>query len=379
MKKLFFIAIAAMAIAACAKTEVDGPAVKAIGFQPANQLNTKVTGSVFPQNETFGTYAWTDGTTGEYFIENEEVSFHETQNFWSTATPYYWPKNQTVDFFCYYPYNVTGAVPQVAKTQIKYNDIDFTATQVDLMYADKAVGYTDNANQVEDGQNAYEGVPTIFRHAGAKVKVNVILGENEKTEAVTGTVTKWDVQLKQVVLSGIYTKGSVTLDLSGTGTGIIPWTKPVDTNGYCVWTPDTSVTNNEENTLYKDVQVRNLEKGVGQTVIGKLVDQKYVGIYMLPQTLVADQQKIALTVKITTYRKLSNETEFTQVLDQEKVVSADLLIDTNDLNTSVFAWEMNQDITYNITLGPAGKQITFDPAVDAWEPKTYATNIDLDI
>ena len=94
----------------------------------------------------------------------------------------------------------------------------------------------------------------------------------------------------------------------------------------------------------------------------------------------ADQQKIALTLKITTYRKLANETEFTQVLVQDdKVVSANLLIDTGELNTSVFAWQMNQAITYNITLGPAGKQITFDPAVDAWEAKTYSTNIELDI
>lgn len=372
MKKLFFIAIAAMAIAACAKTEVDGPAVKAIGFQPANQLNTKVTGSVFPQNETFGTYAWTAGTQGEYFIENQEVSFNATANFWSTATPYYWPKNQTVDFFSYYPYNVAGTVPTVEKTKITYNNIDFTANQVDLMYADKAVGYTDNANQVEDGQNAYEGVPTIFRHAGAKVKVYVILGDNEKTEAVTGTVTKWDVVLKQVVLSGLYTKGSCELNLSSTDNGIIPWTKPADANGYYVWTPDATITNDEDNTLYKDVQNRNLVKGEGQLVIPE--------IYVLPQTLVAKQQVIALTVDITTYRKLQGETEFTQVLVQnDKVVSADLLIDTNDLNTSVFAWEMNQAITYNITLGPAGKQITFDPAVDAWEPKTYATNIDLDI
>ena len=253
MKKFIFFAVAAMAMAACAKTELK-TSDNLIAFQPASQLNTKVTGSVFPTTDTFGTYAWTAGTTGEYFIENKEVSFNTTSNFWSTATPYYWPKNQTVDFFSYYPYNVAGGVPQVAPTQIKYNGIDFTATQLDLMYADKAVGYTDNANQVEDGQNALEGVPTIFRHAGAKVKVNVILGENEKTEAVTGTVTKWTVQLKQAVLSGIYTKGSATLNLSGTGTGIIPWTKPEDANGYNVWTPDTTApTNDENNNLYKDV------------------------------------------------------------------------------------------------------------------------------
>lgn len=372
MKKLVFFAIAAIMMAACAKTVETPVASNAIAFQTVSTLNTKVTGSIFPQTETFGTYAWTEGTTGEYFIENKEVSFNTTANIWTTATPYYWPKNQTVDFFSYYPYNVAGTIPEVAKTQIKYNGIDFTANQVDIMYADKAVGYTDNANQVEDGQNAFEGVPTIFRHAGAKVKVNVILGENEKTEAVTGTKTKWDVTLKQVVLSGLYTKGSCVLNLSSTDNGIVPWTKPTDANGYYVWTPDATVTNDEDNTLYKDVQNRNLVKGEGQLVIPE--------IYVLPQTLVAGQQKIALTVDITTYRKLQGETDYTQALVQtDKVVSADLLIDTADLNTSVFAWQMNQAITYNITLGPAGKQITFDPAVDAWEAKTYSTNIDLDI
>ena len=28
---------------------------------------------------------------------------------------------------------------------------------------------------------------------------------------------------------------------------------------------------------------------------------------------------------------------------------------------------MNQNIVYNITIGPAGKQITFDPAVGDWD------------
>ena len=357
-------------MAACAKTEVNQVPSSAIAFQPVNQNVTKVTGNVFPQNETFGTYAWTAGTSGEFFIENKEVSYDGTQ--WSTATPYYWPKNQTVDFFSYYPYDVAGTVPTVAKTKITYTDINFTSNQVDIMYSDKAVGYTDNADQVEDGQNAYQGVPTVFRHAGAKVKVNVILGENEKTEAVTGTVTKWDVELNSVAISGVYVKGSCELNLSSTDNGIIPWTKPTDADGNYVWTPDTSLTNDTENTLYKNVQHYNLVKGEGVLAIPEC--------YMLPQTLVAGQQKIVLDVTITTWRKLATETEFTKVLVQNnKLVGTDLLIDTADPNTSVFAWQMNQAITYNITLGPAGKQITFDPAVIDWEPKTYSTNIDLDI
>lgn len=148
MKKFFFIAVAAMAMAACAKTEVKTPDTL-IAFKPFSQVNTKVTGTVFPTTETFGTYAWTAGTTGAFFIENKEVSF--ANGVWTTATPYYWPKGQSVDFFSYYPFNPAGNVPQVQDNKLTYSDIDFSTTQVDLMYADKAVAYTDNADQVEDG------------------------------------------------------------------------------------------------------------------------------------------------------------------------------------------------------------------------------------
>ena len=384
MKKTIVFAIAALvAAAACTKIEDNSKvASNAIAFQPANQVDTRVSGSVFPQGETFGTYAWTAGTTGEYFIENERVSFQSGTNVWTTATPYYWPKNQTVDFFSYYPYNVAGTVPTVAKDSIKYSAVDFSATQVDLMYSDKAVGYTDNADQVDDGtQNGFEGVPTIFRHAGAKVRVNIILGENEKHNPGEGIDTKWDVTLKSVVLSGIYIKGDCVLKLSATGNGIIPWTKPSDADGYKVWTPNGEL-NSSTNTLYTDVQNRDLVKNIGQTVIGNPNNADNPYVYMLPQTLVANQQKITLTCDIKTYRKLSTEENYPTdptLVQTDVVLKADLLINTGNLATSVLAWEMNQAITYNITLGPAGKQITFDPAIDAWENRNVSSNIELDI
>lgn len=378
MKKFIFIAVAAMAMAACAKTELK-TSDNLIAFQPYNQVNTKVTGTVFPTTETFGTYAWTEGTTGEYFIDNKEVSF--TDGVWTTATPYYWPKGQSVDFFCYYPYNTAGTIPTVTKTKLTYTDIDFSTTQKDIMYADKAVGYTDNADQVEDGQNAYEGVPTIFRHAGCKVKINVILGENEKTET-DGTVTKWDVTLKSVVLSGLYYKGSCVLNLASTPTtGLVAWTKPQDTDGYYVWAANTELTNDVTNSLYTDVQVRHLVKNEGVTVIGTSQgNNQYDGIFVLPQTLDATKQKINFVFDVVTYRKAPGATDFVQALTQnDMALSAPLRIDTGTPSTSVFAWQMNQSIVYNITIGPAGKQITFDPAIDNWENKTYSTNIELEI
>lgn len=368
MKKLFFIAVAAMAIAACTKTEVNGPKLNVIGFQPANSIETKVTGTQFPTTETFGTYAWTEGTTGDYFIENKEVSF--TGGVWTTATPYYWPKNQSVDFFSYYPYNATGAVPVVGKTQINYNNVNFESTQLDIMYADKAVAFTDNADQVqvtgEDAQSALTGVPTFFRHAGAKVKVNVILGVNTKNET-DGSVTKWEVHLKSIVLSGLYIQGSCQLNLATTPTtGLVPWVKP---NGN-VWT-NATLTNDITKEMYKSRQEYDLVPNEGVEAIPSF--------YVLPQTLAADQQRASLVFDVDTYRKAAGQTEFVKVLHQENLeAKTDLRINTSDLN-QILAWEMNQNIVYNITIGPAGKQITFDPAVDAWENKTVSTNIELEI
>ena len=366
MRKSIILAAACIAaVVSCTKTAETVSPQGLISFMPANQINTKVTGTVFPTTETFGTYAWTANTAGEYFIENKEVSFDGTK--WTTSTPYYWPKNQSVDFFSYYPYNATGAIPVVTKTKITYNNVDFSATQLDIMYADKAVAFTDNANQVEDGQNAYEGVPTIFRHAGCKVKINVILGENEKTEG-DNTVTKWDVSLKSTTLSGLYVQGSCELNLADSPTtGLVPWVKPAGN----VWAANTAITNSVDNSLYTDVVVHNLVKNEGVTVIPET--------YMLPQTLAAGQQKITLLFDVTTYRKAPGAADFVLALTQNDVaVSADLIIDTTDLN-AITAWEMNHNIVYNITIGPAGKQITFDPAIDNWVNKTVATNIELQI
>lgn len=362
MKRVFIIlAGAALVLASCAKTEVANTSDReTISFQPVSKVSTKVTGPVFPTSESFGTYAWTEGTSGEYFIDNQIVSYDATTDVWTTATPFYWPKNQTVDFFSYYPHNATGTVPTVTKTKITYSNVDFSASQLDFMYADKAVAYTDNVDEVTDGQNAYKGVPTIFRHAACKVKINVALGENEKTEG-DGTVTKWEVTLKNVQLSGIYVKGSLTLNLSdASATGVVAWTKPQDTNGFYLWDADNTVTNAADNALYKDTASHVLKKNVGQTVIND--------VYMLPQLLKAGQQKITLTYDVVTYRKAPGASDFSKALTQTDVVAnADLLIDTGTASSSIMAWQMNQNIVYNITIGPAGKQITFDPAVGDWD------------
>ena len=204
MKKVIIMLAAALAFAACSKVEINKPNHDSlISFQTAQYLTKAVTGTVVPTTETFGTYAWTAGTTGEYFMNNVKVAF--ASNAWNPVTPYYWPKDQTVDFFSYYPYGMQGLT--VGKDTIRYAGIDFAANQMDIMYADKAVGYYDNDDDVDDGVNAYKGVPTYFRHAGCKVKFVVVLGYDKKidtTHTATGidsTITKWEVTLQPCPVS----------------------------------------------------------------------------------------------------------------------------------------------------------------------------------
>lgn len=363
MKRFFIlVAVAVTAITACTKTELSSSIVRdnSIGFLPANYSTTKVDGSEFPTAETFSTYAWTAGTAGEFFMDNVTIKYDAAEDLWKPVTPYYWPgNNQAVDFFSYYPTGMSGLT--VAASQIKYTDIDFAATQQDYMYADKAVAYTQN-----DNTYGRSGVPTFFRHAGAKVKFNVVLGTNKKTET-DGSVTRWEVTLKGVNLSGIYTKGSCTLTLSdATAKGLVPWNKPTDN----VWTPDAAKTvNTNIDTKFNNSHHYDLETGNGIEVIP--------AFYVLPQTLAADQQKVSLVFDIKTYRKPAGLEEALVLTQEDVTASADLL------NAEILAWEMSHFITYTITINPTGsydpKPIYFDPSVDAWVADKTNTTINLNL
>ncbi|MCR5325431.1 MAG: fimbrillin family protein [Bacteroidales bacterium] len=365
MKKLFAIVLsAALLTVACTKVQVNTPAQREVSFQTASYV-TKVgiEGTVFPTSETFGAYAWAAGTVGTYFMDNEEVSFNSSTTKWKPSTTYYWPKNTTVDFQCYYPYNMTGIA--ISENQIQYTGIDVEAGQTDIMYADKAVGYTDNVDEASDGINGYTGVPTVFHHALAKVKVIVELAYNHKQEA-DGTVTDWAVSINSLSLSGFYKAGDCTLNLAGTpASGLVAWEKPANADGYFVWTPDGATTS-KDGSFSGAVTPGNEYDAIAE-------------FFVLPQALAVGQQKINVGMTVATKR---NGVDF---LNETFTKSADLYL------ASLAAWQMNQVITYKITVAPTASNgnggspidpgnpvdpnnpdltdaiITFDPAVNGWD------------
>lgn len=384
MKKIvIFLSIAAAMVSACSKVVSDSPETQhAVSFQTVAGIGTKapgaITGTVFPKTETFSTYAWAEGTVGTYFMENVTIEYKTSENLWKAQSgTYYWPKNSTVDFISYYPTGLAGIT--VAKDKITYSGIDVNTLQQDIMYADKAAGFSDNQDLVDDSISGFTGVPTIFRHALAKVNFKVALTYKHKEEA-DGTVTDWAVTVNSAKLSGIYTTGGAELNLAADPTvGVIGWNKPAGN----VWTPDGTTT---------DVNGA-LSGAIATGTVYTAVDT----LFVLPQALTAGQQKVTLNVTVATTR---NGAAF---LNETFDVSANIYL------ADIPAWEMNHVYTYILRFAPTASNgnggnplpnpggdpsdpsggvdpnnpdlsdaiITFDPAVDGWENIGIVASINL--
>lgn len=349
----FFIAVALLLTVACTKSET-GEQGKSISFQTASLLSKAIlSGTEFPKSETFGVYAWSDLVPGGYFMENELVSFYTQDALWKPSKSYYWPKRGTVDFIAYYPHGMNGIT--VEPTRITYTDINVWALQHDIMYADKAAGYTDGY-QGKDYLNADDGVPTVFHHALSRIKVQVLLGYDHMEEG-DGTVTDWEVTLNSMTLSGIKTTGSLSLELSPTPTeGIIPWVRP---QGRAIW--DTEA--DEISAMECLTAPQQLSAAMPCVALGETL--------VVPQELESGRQTASLSFSVKTKRN------GVTVLNEP-----DIQVHVNLFSATIPAWEMNHSVVYTLNILPAGggselKPLAFDPAVGNWENDLVSTTINL--
>ena len=206
MKKYIIIAVALVASVACSKVQTVEPQ-KEINFEVANSLQTKASGSLY-NNGAFGTYAWFTANPGAGsdhapFMVNETVDL--VGGVWKTSLhTFYWPKTGSVEFISYSPFNGTNATadsnPALTQNTITYTSL--TAGDVDYMYADKATA-SKNVNMVTDGvDSGYSGVPTIFRHALAKLSFKIKANFVKYEDPTTHAITTWDVTVKSAKISG---------------------------------------------------------------------------------------------------------------------------------------------------------------------------------
>ena len=378
-KNILFAAAALLALAACTKVETAQDVQREINFEVANSL-TKATGSVY-SNGAFGTYAWFNNT--DDFMVNEQVDL--SGGVWKTVDyTFYWPKTGTISFISYSPFygtsNTAGTVPVVTKNSITYTGV--TAGTTDLMYADRAT-CSSNVNVVTDSDIAdsgYSGVPTVFRHALAKVSFKIRANFLTSTDPTTNTTTTWEVTVKNAQISGFKTTGDLALTLNGNN-----WDKPVTNIGTPEEPVNVNVWTNLSGATTAQELVADTENGVVLTTTAQ--DLNSATGFVIPQVLTADAQKLELNIHIKT--TLSNG----KVIEEDyKTTGFDggtyPPIDIKDIS-SLKAWEINQNIVYTINIKPTATTptgsydnpndviITFDPAVADWTTVDAAATIQL--
>ena len=346
MRKLILLsACAVAALSSCARTEV--PSVqKEISFRTVNRVQTKAAGVEYTGGD-FGTYAWFNGT--DEFMLNETIGLSAGE--WKAiVNSFYWPKTGSIDFISYSPFSgsngAADSTPAVTQTAITYTDVTVDGN-TDLLYADK-VTCSANVDDITDDaspESGFEGVPTFFRHALAKISFCV-----QATFLEYGTApdkTTWEVTLKKAVLKGVYNQGSCALTLNGAD-----WDKPAGE----IWTPSASATT---------LAAQDLAPSAGLVLTTSAQPLEALAqSYIMPQTFETGQQQLELSFDIKTTLangNIINETYAT----------------TLDLKSAIASLKINQNLVYTIRFkpvkyvstydDPTDVVITFDPAVADWE------------
>lgn len=218
-KHIFYIAAACAALASCVKNEVrvDAPDQE-ITFQT---VSTKA-GAAFDINHKFYSYAYflekdktwdTDFATAKPYIDNALIAYESTPNgiYWAAAKPYYWPKQGSLTFFAWTDDtnapSIAGADAKVSCAQdtgIKIKDYSVTENKnKDILVAEIAKDKKSN----ETATGTWEkGVPTVFRHALAKVEFQV----NKRMAYENVTFKVKSITLNNVSTKGTFTQGSPT-------------------------------------------------------------------------------------------------------------------------------------------------------------------------
>lgn len=317
----------------CMKNEVHVPKCEApISFEVANYVAQTRAGAF--EGTSFGVDAWSyNATAGTVQImEDEVVSYDDVNNQWAPSQTYYWPIDGTVDFIAYYPATSKPTISYEYDGTDAITYTNYTVTNVDLMYADKAIRYSQNVSAF-----GFEGVPTLFHHALAKVNFQVqnAYPAEENNPAITYEIVVDEITLKT------YNTGDVTLKNSGTTPASLG-TWSVEGN---VWTPDTSV---DPATLTPWTDSTVLDD---DSVVAYAPSRTQ---YVLPQTL-SDAVTVSVTYTVT--QKQNGTTISVKQYTPDPI----------KLNTmGLPSWQMNKNITYTISIIAKSNQIFFAPSVQKW-------------
>lgn len=360
MKKLTFISFVVLAVlSGCAKvTETsDGPTIFfAVGQRPFATRADEQSLVTYEDVTSFKSRAWlhAEGVPGYQEIfgagQSEVISWDGSSE-WSPSREYYWPKSSLsyIDFVSWYG-NGTGntaidptisytwdSTTERASVSLGWTNFDATSGTERLLYADVAWRFNTNSALYHKDNAAVTGVPTLFHHALAKIIFRAI----SLTETAEDG-TEFDVTVTGFSLSGVYTRGSMSL--TNTDEGILSkqqnWTPAVPE-----W---TSLANNSDpiTVSYNPAHVVDTDE---YTVF---VDNRSV----IPQSVEEKEVTLDYTVKTT----------YTSGVIVDEVMHATIPLSSFD--GGITEWAAGTKYTYTINIRSDTGAITIVPEAKDWVP-----------
>ena len=307
-------------------------------------------------------YAYNSGNTVETTSANAVTH-------WAPTHTYYWPKGSKsfVNFIGWY--GTTGSAASDPTIAYAYENGSYKATMTwnysnatigangaNLLYADMAWRFKQNTNPGSYSvSGASEGVPMLFHHALAQINVKAYAEGTQALPLSKGTGTdegkimdanaKWDITLKNVKITPVYTAGTLTLTNVDPGTNETQeWSAAAGTTGG--WSGTGSA---GDLALANDYKLVEVSKPGLNTTTGDVIAATCV----LPQALAANSVALTFDMDIVT-------TYLADGKSNHEIIAVSIPL--NSFGTS--AWELNHKYTYYVKFVPSQSSVLFDPALD---------------
>ena len=397
MEKNILIALAAgVALAACTKNEVRPVSTdQEITFETAvYKASSKalIATNKYPESATFGTVAYRESTETPKYFGPKEVSYNSTKYYWSTATAYYWPKNDALTFMSYSPfkYQETGYTDTPVNVTELYNTIKFANYNVqdhqdtDLMVAD--IQKKQKANTTQVGGTWQKGVPTIFHH-----KLSQIVAINFQTVDTQDPSTKKDYANGHTGQSGSkYKAGDQQFFLNEVSlcktcfTGSYEYTYDDATSAVTkdAWTKGSTLV---DKTLWF-IEPSALPNVPGKFIGGEIVPHRTDNtgnpatnnyILILPQTFESytlgnesNVPHIYIKYTVRTYYADNKLNTDNNGFSDETI---ETVVPLYNIHSTDHTWAMNKKITYTFNL--TKQRIYWDPQVVNWDSESHTVEI----
>jgi len=363
MKKLVYIAFAILlGFSACTKVEQDVQPGRKISFSAGSYAARTKTGeetrTPFPTTNVFSSRAYLHAhgvnETQDFFGTGELISYISETNTWepgyTTHREYYWPfsDDSYINFVCWYDSDANAGPATVSETALAWTNRAIAASD-EILYADEAWRYNDNANAVY-----YRvGVPVLFRQALARLRFEgQILSGKDMTAS---QLTKWEVLVTEMKVTNVHGEGSLSLTNADpqTASTCVPWT--VTGGGW-------SATDTASDLVAINTTANPNGVGMSTTVSDLLAERS-----ILPQAI--DDMRLVVKWRIKTYHRTSTSADFSTTPDSVEYLESTAVLTT----AAVTEWAMGHKIKYTLVFDPSTDIITIIPSVSNWDDADSAS------